>query len=695
MRFLSLLLLLCLCVTFAVSAGGVPVEAEAFDARNFTLTHLTATDAVGRTLPSISGYKSDKYVGVFYFLWHGQRISGTRSDTVRNVTELLKTNYKDLFSKDPKNEVVPKNAWLHVAEPLYGYYNSQDEWVMRKHIELFIAAGVDFVMFDFTNGYYYKEPLNLFMDLLLEYKEAGWDVPQVSFYLWIDGNNLAKRLMKTIYGKEEYKDLVFYGNNSKPILAASMDMDTQGRASLVDQEVKNFYDVRQCDVSYGKEHELLWPYWQYKRDWKVYKDMINVSGAQAKAAFSFAYEAPAGYSKNEVHGRGWSSANPSNGNVEAILRGDNIQEGWDNAIAKNPDIVFVCGWNEWVVQKAFLSNGEPHYTDNFSVEFSRDIEMLKTPTYVSDGNGGYKEEGFGDNYYLQLAYNIRRFKGIASQGNDADVPAKVSIDINGNLSQWNQVKETYLALSTNKKARDYAGFYTNLTYKQDAPDNIIDNVQVTYDDNNVYFKVTATKDITSYKKGATNWMNLFIGVEGSSQASWSTFNYVINRNPGSNGKTSVEHFTKNNAWKLDSSGEASYKVSGKVLQIAVPRSVLGITKDGFSLTFKVADGIEDPDNILDYYVSGESFPVGRYAYAYHTSASASKPTGNTQAPSAGTPGTTTGTETPTGAPTQNPDEGGKDYTLAIGLSIGGAVVVLAGIVVAIVLIKKRKNKKEV
>ncbi len=683
MRFLSLLLLFCLCFAFLAGASGVPVAAESFDAREFTLTHLTATDAVGRTLPAIQGYEQDKYVGVFYFLWHGQHTSEKYGgETVRNITQLLKTNYNDLFSKDKANSVVPENSWLHVNEPLYGYYSSTDEWVMRKHIELFIAADVDFVMFDFTNGRYYKEPLNLFLRLLREYKDAGWDVPQVSFYLWIDGNRIATRLIKNIYEKDEYKDLVFYGNSNKPIIVASLDYDTQKLGSLVDDKVKAFFDVRQSAVMYSKDHSLLWPYWQFKREWKVYKDMVNVSSAQAESAFSFAYECAPGYT-GEVHGRGWSSSNPKNGDIQAILRGDNVQEGWDNAISKNPDIVFVCGWNEWVVQKAFLKDGTPHYTDNFSVEFSRDIEMLKSATYVSDGKGGYKEEGFGDNYYLQLAYNIRRFKGIAADENQFDAPGKVSIDINGKLSQWDAVKETYLALSTNKEARNARGFYLGQTYKQDAPANIIESMKVTYDDNNVYFKITAKENISKHKSGTTNWMNLYIGVEGSDKASWSAFNYVINRTPGSNGKTTVEHFTKDGAYTLAKSGEASYKVSGKVLQIAVPRSVLGVTANQFNLTFKVADGVKETDNILDYYVTGDVFPVGRYAYTYHTTYSESAPMPTSDIVATSTPTTSSeATKTPGG-------EMDSDNSLILGISVAIAGVVAVAAVVVIICIKKK------
>ncbi|MBR5279453.1 MAG: hypothetical protein IKU26_00600 [Clostridia bacterium] len=557
---------------------------------NYTLSHLTAIDGVGRILPEISGYKSDRKVGLFYFLWHGLHNPGS---TVRNATELLKTNYEDLFDRDPQNSLVPKDAWLHVSEPLYGYYHSMDEWVMRKHIELFIAAGLDFVTFDFTNGFYYDKPLENFLKILRSYKDAGWKVPQVSFYLWIKGNELAHRLLDEVYTNEAYKDLVFCTGSGKPLLIGSIEMDACNFGELLDQEILDYFDVRQSDVCFGRDSDVLWPYWQFKRDWKVYTDMVNVSSAQAGNAFSFAYEPAEPPYSNEVHGRGWSSSHPSNGDAAAILRGENAQEGWDNAIAKDPEMIFVCGWNEWVVQKCFLPDGMPHYTDNFSVEFSRDIEMLKNATFVEGEDGTYVQEGFGDNFYMQLAYNIRKFKGLAGQ--DA-IAAPTAIDIYGDLAQWDAVKGKYLALSTEKEARQAPGFYDGLVYTQAAPENVIESAQVAHDGQNVYFKITAKKNIETD-------VRVLIGVEDSAQTNWCGFNYVVKGKELSNFASEVV-------------GAVSRDVRENVLQIAVPRDLLGISKDGFKLTFKVTMGVDKEGDILDYYVSGEVFPVGRYAYSY-------------------------------------------------------------------------------
>ena len=43
------------------------------------------------------------------------------------------------------------------GEPLYGYYNSTDPWVLRRHANLLADAGIDTVIFDTTNRVTYRD----------------------------------------------------------------------------------------------------------------------------------------------------------------------------------------------------------------------------------------------------------------------------------------------------------------------------------------------------------------------------------------------------------------------------------------------------------------------------------------------------------------------------------------------------------
>lgn len=60
----------------------------------------------------------------------------------------------------------------------------------------------------------------------------------------------------------------------------------------------------------------------------------------------------------------------------------------------------------------------------------------------------------------------------------------------------------------------------------------------------------------------------------------------------------------------------SFTVNGNVMQLCIPRGALGIGEGPFSIRFKAADSIEHPEDIMDYYVSGDAAPMGRLAYTY-------------------------------------------------------------------------------
>ncbi|MBW3622235.1 MAG: hypothetical protein KY468_02365, partial [Armatimonadetes bacterium] len=114
-----------------------------------------ATDALGRSLPShgeAGPPRRKKFVGIFYFLWLGEH--GT--DGPYDVSKILAKDPKAIT--DPNHPLWgPMHAFHHWGEPLFGYYLSDDEWVIRKHAQMLSDAGVDTLIFDVTNGSTYPE----------------------------------------------------------------------------------------------------------------------------------------------------------------------------------------------------------------------------------------------------------------------------------------------------------------------------------------------------------------------------------------------------------------------------------------------------------------------------------------------------------------------------------------------------------
>ena len=113
--------------------------------------NVTATDALGRKLPThkeVVDLKTDKFVGLFYWTWHTKQ---SINNPPFNITEYLARDPK--AKEDYNNPIWPKkNSPWFWAEPLFGYYQDTDEWVLRKHAEMLADAGVDVIIFDCTNG---------------------------------------------------------------------------------------------------------------------------------------------------------------------------------------------------------------------------------------------------------------------------------------------------------------------------------------------------------------------------------------------------------------------------------------------------------------------------------------------------------------------------------------------------------------
>ena len=269
---------------------------------------------------------------------------------------------------------------------------------------------------------------------------------------------------------------------------------------------------------------------------------------------------------------------------------------WDNAIANKSGVhtVLMCSWNEWMAQKQ-PNSGE--FVDVYNHEYSRDIEMM--------------EGGYNDNYYLQMMKNLRDF---SYTGKKTYVYDKVTVNQTEIDEQaWQSVNRVYRDFEGDAMTRNFKDATGKGKYVDNSNRNDIVNTKVAYDDDNVYFLIETSQDVTAYNGTDRNWMNLFISTD-EKQPAFATFNYLINAKPQENGNTSVEKSLGGYKWQ--DSGNATYVLKGNKLQITVPRTLLGLKNKTVSFSFKVADNVTKYDDIMDYYVSGDSAPIGRLAYSY-------------------------------------------------------------------------------
>ena len=551
-----------------------------------TIYNLSSTDKEGRTVSSLDGQTKDNYVGMFYFVWHGYH-----TNTYGRVLDITKMRAEDPgFMKDVETDAELFHFW---GEPLYGYYCSYDPWIATRHIELLTMQGVDYLIYDLTNSVIYDQAINTMFETLDYYAQQGWDVPKVAFYLNSHSSATINRVYNIWYSKGLYSHL-WFTFNEKPLIIC--DTDQLSAAELT--KFSEFFDLRESQWPYGDnldmENGFPWMDWDYPQ--KNFNGTMSVSLAQHNGA-RMSQEAKSN------RGRGFDYSKFKNYSSKSDL-GTNLAGQWqtvfdNNANTANTPVnnVFVTGFNEWQAQK--LNDGEDvFFVDTFSEEYSRDIEMMK---------GGYE-----DNYYLQNMQYVRQFKYDTAKHY---IYPTHTIDItDSSAAGWATVKSNFKDFVGDAKERNHSDAFGSQTYVDTSNRNDISDVSITHDENNLYIKVVTKEDITAYNGTDKNWMNVFIKTSEDIATSFGGYNYVINRAPKANGKTSVERSTGGYAW--ESAGEAAYTVFGNVMQIAIPLEALGLSAQNCYVQFKVSDNVTRYDDIMDYYVTGDSAPIGRLSYTY-------------------------------------------------------------------------------
>lgn len=557
---------------------------------------LVGFDEQGHAVDAVRETREGKEVGMFYFIWLGQH----GAQQIYDISQ-IRSQYGDDITFHQDTAVSPAGQFHWWGEPLFGYYNSGDRWVIRKHLEMLTEAGVDFIVFDTTNAVTYDNVAKRIMQVIEELRAEGWDCPQVAYYTHSYSIRTIESLYQNIY-KAEYCPDAWYRVDGKPLIIGYFDPeadkaeaasrgDTSYNPAAPSQEIQDFFYFREARWPNEKVTANSWPYTEWTWPQKVNGDMMSVSIATHPGvpfSFSLTHEGWMNW------GRGYDPTTDVNVS-EDILKGTFYDWEWRTVYKKDPDFVFITGWNEWVSIKSAY-DGEYMYCDNVDMEYSRDAEPMM---------GGYE-----DAYYIQTIQRIREYKYQPITGYIASTVRK-TVDITAGASQWEDVNAVYRRVGTDDGSRDSVGGATSVYYQNDPVRNNIVEVRLTNDSDNLYVMIRTTEDIVTAED--TGWMNLFFGCGRPDMSKgWEGYEYAINRSRA-DGKAAVERLNADGSGSVI--GEVSYTVQGNVMQLAIPRTLIGADGIG-DIYFKVADGIDDPTEIMSYYASGRSLPLGRLSYLY-------------------------------------------------------------------------------
>ena len=589
------------------------------------------TDGLGRvslTNAQVGDPREDKTVSIFFWTWHLGRLP------VININNTIE-QYPEA-ARDFNHPVwTPANFQGSWNESIYGYYESTDPWVIRRQGELLANAGIDAVLTDNTNGTAthksgYKALFKTWSDAM----DDGVLTPKVSFMLpfagGADTNTQVREMYLDFFREGEYHKLWFYWNGKPVLMARQNAINTGDNAG---KEIVKFFTWRSGQPGYkiGKTETGNWG-WLSTYPQAVYyasaKDRSNKIAEQVTVGIAqnhnYALDMISAMSGDNVMGRSYThdyQDRYDKEGKEASKWGYNFAEQWGYALEIDPKMIFITGWNEWAMARI---NGWPEgydsavpnaFCDQFNDEFSRDIEPTK---------GDLK-----DHYYYQMVNFIRQYKGVRP------IPAPngmATIDITKDNAQWSSVEPYYAAYVGNTGDRNGEG-WGELTYHEYSGRNDIMGAKIARDDEYVYFYVECAEDITPYTDPL--WMVLYLDTDQQNQG-WETFDYVLGKTSPSATKAVLEKFT-GNGYETETVGEVDYTVNGNYMQIKVPKSMLALSGHDFTVNFAWTDNVHDEadqgaadetdyvyttfsGDIMDFYISGDVAPSGRFKYSYVSTA---------------------------------------------------------------------------
>lgn len=554
-------------------------------------------DDLGRELMTdykAGAVKTEKTVGLFYFLTAGSESRSGPYDVSKVLANNPQAYISDAAWIAAGGGPAGNSHWF--AEPLFGYYNQTEEWVVRKHIQMFADAGVDYLILDTTNGTpnTYLRQGKLLLDLLDEYYKCGYNVPKIAYYT----NALSGETMEEIYTKIylKYPDYqyLWFEWDGKPLMI--------GKPTELSDEIKSTFRIKLSQWPNEEKNDDGWPWIEFERN--MTSDAIfGIDGRKEIVAISPAQHDSSWMSTSAFYGganrsRSWHDGT-NHITENSYLYGYNFAEQWEWAISQSTETIFVTQWNEWTATRFdFGIEDQPIvFVDCATIEYSRDIEPM---------NGGY-----GDNYYMQLCYYIQKYKGTMPRVN---VGNDITIDINGSFDQWNSesITAVYKDFSDDAIKRAKSS-YGKVKYSNDTGRNDIMNMKTAKDSQNIYFYVDTVKTLTAVE--GENWMSLFLDSGIDSNVNWKGYDFmVVLTDDGSGLMATLRKCACNWSWNYVCT--VPVKTENNKIMLSVSRQSLGIASDELlNIQFKWADNYE-AGNIFSFYTDGDAAPYGRLNYVF-------------------------------------------------------------------------------
>ena len=360
---------------FVHGGGGAKVEevsvlscSKGETVENVTITAVpTEGNALGLDITN-----KTNLVSICYSVWFDAILgNGTEPITQwNNITEALAGN-------QPWGGIHAFHYW---AKPAQGYYRSSDKLAIRNNMTMLYEAGVDFIVIDLTNagdGYigtsnwtsYIQKPMDAMLDTIMEMRAEGKGTPYVVFWCGDSTGPLYQALYDNYHAVEKWQDCFVYWDG-KPLFITT-------HTSPENFPLKDLFTIR---AMWGLNNDHSTNHWSFLN--------VNNQGTVSKDANGNPEQVSVAVASQETY-MSEPTAHGRNGGIFWYAQ-------WHYAFEVKPKIVGLTWWNEWTAQRFSVGGNEYSFVDNYTQEYSRDIEPM--------------EGGHGDQYYQWLKTYISYYK---------------------------------------------------------------------------------------------------------------------------------------------------------------------------------------------------------------------------------------------------------------------------------------------
>ncbi|MBR5124132.1 MAG: DUF1080 domain-containing protein, partial [Clostridia bacterium] len=180
------------------------------------------------------------------------------------------------------------------------------------------------------------------------------------------------------------------------------------------------------------------------------------------------------------------------------------------------------------------------------------------------------------------------------------------------LSAWDDIDLAYMDSVYDVEHRNTVSYDADFRYVNNTGRNDFDYAKVSQDEDNLYFLVKTTHDIII--DNDTEWMNLFINIDGDITTGWEGYDYVLNRDRDSFVVT-VEKF-KDNSFESEVVGGAYYYVNGAYMTLRLSKELMGVSGKVEKMIFKWADNSVKNGDPMGFMDLGDTAPDNRFGFTY-------------------------------------------------------------------------------